>query len=139
MPLYVARCPEHGEFETFLSLAEREKTGLLCIECAQESRVVIQPVRTIGPMPSKPLVIDQIGRSFTSQSEMRQYFKKHPDRRIVENNSQDFINHRDSARAKADKKAKQLGFNDVEDRKTRVKADRKIKTRIAREGAKVQR
>lgn len=139
MPLYVAECPEHGEFETILTVSQLEKDGVRCEDCQKASRIILQPVATIGPMPSKPVKIDQIGQSFTSRSEMRRYFDAHPGRCVVENNSQQFINHRDAARGKAEKKAKALGFNDLEDRKVQVKADRAVRSRIEKEGPKVQR
>jgi len=138
MPLYEGECRHGcGRFEEVMKLYEYESDGLLCPECGLHARTIICATPTIGPMPSKPRVIDQIGQSFTSRGEERAYFEKHPDRKVVAPNDPAFINHRDQAREKADKKAKTLGYRDHDDRTQKVKADNATKQRIAQGDSKI--
>ena len=132
MPLYEGECKSGcGRFEDIMKLREYEVEGLICPECGSKARTVISAIRTVGPMSSKPLVIDQIGQTFTSKAQMRRYFKAHPDRRIVDPNDTAFKNHRDLAREKADKAAKLHGFNDREDRAQKTKADMAQRKKIS--------
>jgi len=112
--------------------------GLMCDECGQRAETVIQAVRTIGPSEDHPLVIEQIGRKFTSKSQMDKYFKEHPERAIVATNDSSFIKHRDLAHEKADNLAKKLGFTDHADRKSKTKIRKANEARCKNEGAKVQ-
>ena len=81
MPTYVGRCDDHGEEKYFLTMKDYMREGLICSTCAQPVETVIQAVKTIGPSEDHPLVIEQIGRTFTSKSQMDKYFKD-SDRKI---------------------------------------------------------
>jgi|7_EtaG_2_1085326.scaffolds.fasta_scaffold05703_5 putative FmdB family regulatory protein len=122
MPLYEGRCSAHGTFEEILSVNEYVlNAGLNCPECGHHAKTIIAPVRTIGPMPSKPLVIDQIGQTFHSKAEQRAYFDKHPNRRIVDPSDSSFVALKDNAREAAETAAKKLGFRDHDDRRAKVR------------------
>jgi len=120
-----------------MKLAEYEEKRLVCPECCEAARTIIAPALTVGPMPSKPQAIDQIGQTFTSRAEERRYFAAHPDRQVVAPNDSAFINHRDLARSKADSKAKQLGYRDHDDRTQKQRADKAQRTRIAQGDKKI--
>tara|TARA_R110002020_G_scaffold255665_5_gene469426 strand:+ start:1094 stop:1519 length:426 start_codon:yes stop_codon:yes gene_type:complete len=136
--LYEGECRHGcGRFEDVLKLAEYEADGLLCPECGLQARTIINATLTVGPMPSKPRVIEQIGQSFTSRAEERAYFAKRPDRRVVGADDSAFINHRDQAREKADKKAKLMGYRDHDDRTQKVKADNAKRKKIAQGDSKI--
>ena len=138
MPLYEGECPQCPDrFEDIMPVREYEEKGLICPECGAKSRNVLSPTPTVGPMPSKPMRIDQIGRTFSSQAEMRRYFKQHPDRVVVDPKDSAFRDHRDLAREKADKKAKFLGFRDFEDRTQKTKSENRKKEKIARGEGKI--
>lgn len=125
MPLYEGECLECGNmFEEFLRLSEYESQGLICPICDKSARTVISAVPTVGPMPSKPLNIKQIGQSFTSNGEMRRYFEKHPDRVLADPGSNTWKNHVDYARGKADTVAKKHGYRDFADRRSSVKKEK---------------
>lgn len=138
MPLYEGECRKGcGRFEVVLKLAEYLEKRLVCPECGEGGRTVIAPNLTVGPMPSKPQVIDQIGQTFTSRAEERRYFAAHPGRMVVAPNDSAFINHRDQARSKADAKAKQIGYRDHDDRTQKQKADHAHRTRISQGERKI--
>lgn len=122
MPTYTGRCNEHGEFEDLMKIQEyMEVGGLTCPICEKSAVTIIKAVPTIGAMPSKPLRIDQIGKTFYSEAEKRAYFRERPDRVLVDPNDSSFVKHRDLAAEKAELAAKKLGYNDHEDRKTTEK------------------
>ncbi len=138
MPTYNGRCAQHGEFEDLMKISHYiEQDGLFCPECGEKAATIISAVPVIGAMPSKPIVIDQIGQTFTSEAEKRAYFAKRPDRTLVDPNDSAFINHKDLARERAEKKAKQMGFRDVEDRRTRKKRELKRRREISNGDKKI--
>tara|TARA_R100000306_G_C4309418_1_gene109354 strand:- start:190 stop:618 length:429 start_codon:yes stop_codon:yes gene_type:complete len=138
MPLYEGECNSGcGRFEDVLTVQEYTDKGLICPECSGKARTVLFAAPTVGPMPSKPLVIEQIGRTFSSRTEERRYFEQNPGRTVVAPNDAAFINHRDKAREKAESKAKLLGFRDHDDRTKRTKAEIAKKKKIAKGEGKI--
>ena len=126
MPVYDIECPSHGRVnDIFFSLSDEPA----CPTCDAPSRVVIAPVRTVGPMPSKPLKMSQIGKEFTSNSQWRDYQQAHPDVKVLDKNDSSYQEFYTGVREKADKVAKKLGYTDHEDR---GRQRRKEKTRQAR-------
>lgn len=99
---------------------------------------MITAVPRIGPSDDHPLVIEQIGRTFTSKSQVDKYFKENPSRAIVEKNDSNFIAHRDRARERAEAKAKSIGFQDLDDRKKFKIKQKADKARIKNDGIKIQ-
>lgn len=134
MPLYEGRCSEHGNFEVMRTVNEYVlNAGLNCPECGHRAKTIIAPVRTIGPMPSKPLVIEQIGQTFNSRAEERRYFESHPDRRIVSPDDSSFLKLRDDAREQAEKAAKRMGYRDHDERRAKRKIE-KARTKAIESG-----
>ena len=123
--LYEGKCVTHdcGNFEEILSLREYEARGLTCPTCAEKAQTVIHPVRTVGAMPSRPVEMNQIGQSFTSNSEMRRYFKKHPGRYFVDKDSAEWRGMYDDTRNSADAAARAKGFKDVKHEQQSLKVD----------------
>jgi len=126
MPLYDIECERCERFiaDVFSPLSQTP----ICPFCNARARIVIRPVLTIGPMPSKPLKMPQIGREFTSNSQWRDYQKTHPEVKVVDKNDLYYDKFYTRVREKADKTAKKLGYNDHEDR---GRQRRKEKTRQA--------
>lgn len=124
MPMYDFKCPDGcGYFhDIFVPLAQHGKTT--CPECGVLMSTVISEVALIGPMPSKPLVVKQVGKTFESGAEWREYQRKNPDCQIVSADSSEWRNHRDKVAAKADARARKMGFRDFEDRKNQRKKDK---------------
>ena len=83
MPVYDFKCPDGcGYFnDIFVPLSEHGKTT--CNSCGALLETVISEVALVGPMPSMPLVVDQVGRSFESTSEFNEYQRKNPDSAVV--------------------------------------------------------
>jgi len=137
--LYEGECSAHGRFEEVQSVNEYVlNAGLLCPKCGHKARTVLHAPPTIGPMPSKPLVIDQIGQTFHSRAEEREYFKRRPDRRIVDPSDSSFLKLKDKAREDAEKMATRQGFRDLDDRRVKVKAQQARKKAIAGGDRKIQ-
>lgn len=85
---------------------------------------VISEVALVGPMPSKPLVVAQVGKTFESGSEWRDYQRKNPDCQILSADSAAWRKHRDAAAEKANARARKAGYRDLEDRKVKRKKEK---------------
>ena len=128
MPMYDFKCPEGcGYFhDVYVPLAEHGKTQ--CTDCGAVLTTMINEVALVGPMPSKPLVVGQIGRTFESEREWKAYQRKNPDCAILSANSKQWRDHRDAAAEKANNKAKKQGYRDLADKQKRRKKDRAKRT-----------
>jgi hypothetical protein len=73
-------------------------------------------------MPSKPLQLDQIGRSFTSNSELRDYKQTHPEAVFLHKEDREWDEHYTDVRNRAENTVKKMGFRDVEDYRERAPA-----------------
>jgi putative FmdB family regulatory protein len=124
MPMYDFKCPDGcGYFnDIFVPLAQHGKTT--CPECNAVLETVISEVALIGPMPSKPLVVKQIGKTFENGSDWRDYQRKNPDCEIVSADSSAWRKHRDMAAEKANATARRMGYRDLEDKKKKRKKER---------------
>lgn len=127
MPLYDIECSrcERVIADVFSPLSQAP----ICPFCNARARIVIRPVLTVGPMPSKPLKMAQIGREFTSNSQWRDYQKANPDVKVLDKNDSSYDKFYTGVREKADKVARKIGYIDHEDR---GRQRRKEKTRQAR-------
>ncbi len=82
MPLYDARCPDHGRQEVFQTLAQFQE-GLKCPICEKEMLRIVSPVTQCGPSEDRPLNIKQIGKSFTTKTQLNEYLKENPECAMV--------------------------------------------------------
>ena len=89
MPLYDFRCKGECGYYTDMFIPLAEVDNAVCPDCQGEISIRIGAVMTIGPMPSKPLKISHVGRSFESASEYRDYQRNNPDCAILEANLAD--------------------------------------------------
>jgi len=123
MPMYDFKCPDGcGYFnDIYVPLSQHGKTT--CPECDALMTTVIGDVALIGPMPSKPLVVGQVGRTFESGKDWRDYQRNNPDCRIVSAGSTEWRKHRDAVAEKADARAKKAGYRDFADKKARRKKE----------------
>ena len=117
MPLYDVRCVSGcGYFnDVFVLLKDADK--IICPSCSKPVVRLVRPVATVGPMPSKPLRVDQIGRTFESNSELKEYQRQNGDVEILSSTSNKWQQHKDTARTKAEKRAKSQGFRDLDDKR----------------------
>ena len=124
MPVYDFKCPAGcGYFnDVFVPLAQHGKTE--CPECSAVLTTVISEVALIGPMPSKPLVVKQIGKSFESESAWKKYQRENPDSAVVSADSQQWKKHRDAVREKADARSRKMGYRDFEHRSAHRKKEK---------------
>tara|TARA_R110002020_G_scaffold457273_1_gene674136 strand:- start:47 stop:463 length:417 start_codon:yes stop_codon:yes gene_type:complete len=124
MPFYDFKCPDGcGYFaDIFVPLAEHGKTT--CPECQSLLVTVISEVALVGPMPSKPLVVKQIGKSFDNGADWRQYQKENPGFEILSAESKAWDNHKTKAREKVEATAKRQGYRDLADKQQQRKKDK---------------
>tara|TARA_R100001015_G_C4595288_1_gene150529 strand:+ start:268 stop:684 length:417 start_codon:yes stop_codon:yes gene_type:complete len=124
MPFYDFKCPSGcGYFgDIYVPLSEHGTTT--CSECGDVLETVISEVALIGPMPSKPLVMKQLGRTFESGSEWRQYQRENPDCAMVSADSSAWREHKEAVRDKAEARARREGYRDFDDKKQRRKEEK---------------
>jgi hypothetical protein len=121
MPVYDMKClGDCGYFADIVCTVE-DLPKIICPSCKGRMRVVISAVPTIGPMPSKPLVVNHIGRTFHSNGEWNQYQRQNPDVEIVSASSGSWREHVDFVRGKAEGRAKREGYRDLADKRTQRK------------------
>ena len=130
--LYEGKCVDLdcGIFEEILSLREYETKGLTCPTCAGGAKTVIHPVRTIGATSTRPVVMNQIGQSFESNSQMRNYFKKHPGRQVIDKDSAEWRSMYDDTRNGCDAEARGQGYRDVRHKQQSLKKERTRKREL---------
>lgn len=124
MPVYDFKCPKGCGYYQDIYVPLSEHGSTTCPDCSAVMETVIGPVATIGPMPSKPLVVAQVGRSFESDREWKKYQRDNPDCAIVSADSNAWRDHRDKAYAKAEATARKQGYNDLEHKRAVRKKDK---------------
>ena len=132
MPLYDVKCTAGcGHFEdVFARLGDIDR--MVCSQCGAPVQRLIRPVMTVGPMPSKPLEVKQIGRRFESNSELREYARQNGDVEVLSATSQKWRKHVDTVKEKAERSAKKAGLNDREDRLNYFAREAKARQRATR-------
>jgi hypothetical protein len=113
-----------------------DRYEIRCPECGGSTQIITRAVATIGPMPSKPLTIKQIGRSFESAGEYRTWQRENPDLQILDNNGSKWKNKKDKVREFANQRCKKAGYNDLEDRQRQMKKRDVDTARVKKEGPK---
>lgn len=137
MPLYegVCRtCDWHGD--RFVSLADYDERGIICPECGGWARRKIAAVPVVGPMPSKPFVVEHANKRFESKAEMDRWQAANPNNKIVSATDSSFQNHYDAVRAKADKRAQSRGYKDVDHQRQTKQQEQQDRKRLAAGGHK---
>ena len=124
MPMYDFRCDGGCGYYTdmYIPLAEVDKA--VCPDCHSSITIRIGAVMTVGPMPSKPLKVDQIGRSFESASELREYKKQNPGWDMMSADSTSWRSHVDDCRERAERMAKRRGYRDLAQQKEKRKVEK---------------
>ena len=113
MPTYDYRCPQGcGVFEDIIVPIEK-RHDQICPECTHPLKMIPPIVRTTGIVFSNTLDIKQIGRSFKSNAELRDYQRENKVE-LHASNSSAWRAHKDWAREKCEAKAKKMGFRDHE-------------------------
>ena len=124
MTLYDFKCKGCcGYFEDmFVLLADMEKA--VCPSCDGPLQTIIRGVPVIGPMPSKPLVVKHIGRSFESAGEWRDYQRDNPDCQVLSSDSKQWRDHRDSVKEKVEVTSRKMGYRDYAHRSAHRKEEK---------------
>jgi len=121
MPLYDVKCSDGcGVFEQVIPLQDIDKP-IYCPDCTYPAFRIVSPVRTVGALFSKPIEFGQLGKSFETNSEFREYKESHPEALFVDKKSSQWRDHYDKVRNLCDSKSRKQGFRDHEDRITKLK------------------
>lgn len=131
MPLYDYVCDSCGfEDEYMIKLADFEGATIWCTECSEEMRRIISPVMTTGIVFSNALTITQVGKTFNSNRELREYVAENPKYELQSRGEKAWRDHDDWARERADAQAKRMGYTDLDDHHRRKTAERKKKQEL---------
>lgn len=132
MPIYQLRCDCCDyEYEEILRVDERNDQ--VCQECFEPMRVVITPhVGFVGAIFDKKIDTfhKQIGRTFESNAEYRQYLKENPGWVPVSKDDKVMRDRRDFHKNGMDRTARALGYNDHEHKVRVSKAERRRKNEL---------
>jgi hypothetical protein len=109
------RCGQCGlELEKRCSIANR--ANQTCPECEDSLLTpLISGARTIGITHSKPVVSEQLGRTFETNSQLRAYEKQNGGEWVDKNDSY-VVRMKDRARNACDVTARRLGYRDHDHR-----------------------
>lgn len=125
MPMYDMKCDGCGDEPEVLRRHDQDVTCALCGH--GPLRVVWKSAPGLaGIIWSNQEDNKQLGVRFESNAQKREYFKANPQLREMSKGSTDERKFRDKLRERAEKKAKRLGFNDL-DHKRRFDGENKSK------------
>ena len=118
MPLYDQCCETCGFLEdVHRSVPERN----ICAECGKDARVVLAPVRTVGIVWSNQEHSEQLGRTFETNAQKREWLEQHPNTSEVRKGSKEDIEFKESIRERRDVAMKKIGFKGNEHYQSEMK------------------
>lgn len=126
MPVYVFACgPCNLRFDEAMSIADRDQP-IACPRCGESSRRLCGAPKLVGPTETKPLIVDQMGKKFTSAREFDRYVAQQPETRMfIDKNDSAWKNHCEETAIELDTLAKAAGFRDNDEvRRERQKRHR---------------
>jgi len=106
------RCTLCGEEEEVLCGVDA-RTAQDCGACDGRMRVLVRAIPIVGPTFSKPIVYDQVGKSFDTRAAAKAYTEETGIRPASQS---EWRIMRDAAREKADSASQRLGYRDLEHR-----------------------
>jgi len=122
MPLYDQVCPKCGEHEAFCSPDERHT----CEECGGVCVVRPSLFHPQGIIFSNEEHSKQLGVTWGTNQEKRDWMKRHPNVKAVSKGSQEDKAFNTTIKDQADRAAKKGGFKDVQDFQTHHKKRKAI-------------
>tara|TARA_R100001443_G_scaffold5983_1_gene14767 strand:+ start:1088 stop:1489 length:402 start_codon:yes stop_codon:yes gene_type:complete len=125
MPIYEIFCEECGPGEEYAKVADRD--NIHCPDCHREVERILSPVTTVGIIWDNRMHVPQIGRTFQSNSEMRQYEKENPGFAFMTKESPEWKKKLDRSRERVEKHAKRAGFSDWESYQKNIRKEKKKK------------
>tara|TARA_R110000824_G_scaffold241029_2_gene429747 strand:- start:352 stop:654 length:303 start_codon:yes stop_codon:yes gene_type:complete len=84
---------------------------------------IVSPVAQAGPSEDRPLRINQIGKTFTTQGQLKEYLKENPECAMVSSSSSQWKDLKHSAREDAEDHYKQQGYKGKEDYRQNIHKD----------------
>jgi hypothetical protein len=126
MPLYDIECSECGIIEDVICAYEERN---LCPECGVEGKMVPIMPPTVGIVWSNQEHSKQLGRTFETNKQKREWMKKHPRVSEVRKGSTEDRDKRQSMANHADTVVKRFGYKNV--RHYQAEAKKKNKKKAA--------
>jgi len=127
MPLYDINCPDCGLVEDVICSAEERNT---CPECGGEAQMKPIMPMSVGIIWANAEVSDQLGRTFETNKQKRDWLKAHPNAQEMTKGSREDRDFGDSIRERADKAAQKIGFKDTRQYQTEMKKKQNSKPKI---------
>tara|TARA_R110002051_G_scaffold129091_1_gene202816 strand:+ start:7798 stop:8190 length:393 start_codon:yes stop_codon:yes gene_type:complete len=118
MPLYDIICPTCGLVEDVICSVEERNT---CPECAGEAQMKPIMPMSVGIIWSNAEVSDQLGRTFETNKQKREWLKAHPRVEPMDKGSREDRDFGESIQEKADKAAQRYGFKDKRQYQAEIK------------------
>ena len=118
MPLYDQSCESCGLLEDMhRSIAERNVCGC----CGGEAQIIPAPIRTVGIVWSNQEHSSQLGRTFETNAQKREWLKKHPNVSEVRKGSKEDIALKEHMRSRRDQRLQAAGFKNNTEYQTELK------------------
>ena len=114
MPLFDYECEACGTYVEDHLAPERPT---VCEACGAETHVPPQLTSTVGIIWANQEANPQLGVTFESNAQKREFFKKNPGIREMSKGSPDERRFADRTRERAERKARRLGYVDLDDKK----------------------
>lgn len=121
MLAYDHDCPNCGVREVF----QRHQEHDICPDCDSKVRVIVAAVPTHGIVFSNAETSNQLGVTWNTNKEKRDWMKAHPSAVPFEKGSQTDLNMKSSLRDQAEKSVQKMGFKDKHQFTTEKKAQRR--------------
>jgi len=120
MPMYGYVCDSCGfDEDVYIKLVDFESTFVECPYCVLNMRRKFSPIPTIGPMPSKPFVVQALDKEFTSTKELRDYEQSNSDFKMIGVDDLSWKNKKWKIREAAERQAKKSGYRDLDEMKVK--------------------
>ena len=124
MPLYDINCSDCGVVEDVVCSYEERNT---CPECDGEAVMVPIMPTTVGIVWSNQEHSSQLGRTFETNKQKREWLKEHPNVCEVRRGSTEDRNTRQNMGSRADEVVKYHGYKDVNHYKAEAKRKNSLK------------
>lgn len=123
MPTYDLHCSNCDSyvFDHVCRISDKDSVPCACGKL-METAILSAPV-TIGATFSKPLDFEkQLGRTFETNAEFRQYMREHPEAEVVSKSDAWYTSMRDRLRNRMDVTSRKKGYRDYDHEQSTLKA-----------------
>ena len=128
MPIYDQNCPKCGVHEVFCRKEERHN----CRKCGEPCSRIPGVMHAQGIIWDNAETNKQLGVTWHTNEEKRQWMKRHPNAIPMEKGSKEDRDFKQAIRTREDRVLKNAGFNNVEDFKREAKKKKSLDINAAK-------